>query len=137
MDNKNLIMGSVALLIVVFIAIILFLPKGSQSEVNKIDTSSIKVFKHIEKTEETDGYYQTCDVATDDLVKIYKEFYKAYDLDEENQVSGKSINGDYKVTIDDKYLAFDGNNNIVYLSSINKLYSFESDIYSIVSKVCD
>ena len=137
MDNKNLIMGSVALLIVVFIAIILFLPKGSQSEVNKIDTSSIKVFKHIEKTKEADGYYQTCDVATDDLVKIYKEFYKAYDLDEENQVSGKSINGDYKVTIDDKYLAFDGNNNIVYLSSINKLYSFESDIYSIVSKVCD
>ena len=137
MDNKNLIMGSVALLVVVFIAIILFLPKGSQSEVNKVDTSKIKVFKHIEKTEETEGYYQTCNLATDDLLKVYKEFNKVLELDQDDEVSGKSINGDYKVSIDGKYIAFDKNNTLIYYNEINRLFNFKSDIYSIVAKACE
>lgn len=139
MDNKNVILGSVAILVVVVFALVLFAPKGKESQAVKVDTSNIKVYKHIEKTEEQDGYYTECKLATDALLTVKNEFEKAQKLEEDKNVSeDNKINGDYKVVIDDKFLAFDKeNNNVIYLKEKNSLYKFESKIYNVVINACE
>ena len=137
MDNKNVILGSVAILFVVLFALILFAPKGKEAQAIKVDTSKIKVYKHIEKTEKEDGYYSQCKLDTDELVLVNKEFERAYSLTEENITNKKSINGDYKVVVDDKFLAFDKDSDVIYVGEKNKIYSFESKIYDIIDKACE
>ena len=138
MDNKNVILGSVAIIGVILFALVLFAPKGKESQAIKIDTSKIKVYKHVEKTETKAGYYTECKLATDDLVTVKHEFDKAYELDDDYIMETKKINGDYKVIIDNKYLAFDKeNNNVLYLNVNNHLYYFESKMYDTVIEACE
>ena len=137
MDNKNVILGSVAILFVVLFALVLFAPKGNEAQAVKVDTSKIKVYKHIEKTEKEDGYYSQCKLATDDTITVNREFEKAYSLTDENISNKKSINGDYKVVVDDKFLAFDKDSDVIYVGEKNKLYTFESKMYDIIAKACE
>ena len=137
MDNKNLIMGSVAIIVVVLFSIILFMPKGKSAQAIKLDTSKVKIYRHIEATKDEKGYYTECKVDTETLVKINEQFNKAYKINSDNFLTEKAINGDYKVVVDTDYLAFDKeNNNMIYLGKYNKIYGFESTIYDLVINSC-
>ncbi len=137
MDSKNLIMGSIAIIVVVILGVLIFLPKNGANAVS-VDLSDVEVFVHKEKTEETEGYYYPCSLSTEDLIKVKNEFTKAYKVNEESIVTGKSINGDYKVVVGEKFIAFDKENEgIMYLGSLNNLYSVESGLYNIVIKACN
>ena len=131
-DNKNLIMASVAIIGVVLAALIIFLPKDGK-KVENIKLENVKVYKHHDKTENKEGYYSECHLSTEDVVKVRNGFNKIIELGKDNLVSGKHINGDYKVIIEDKFIAFDkDHNNIVYFGNANVLFKYKSEIYDLI-----
>ena len=135
-DNKNLILGSVAIIAVVLAALIMFLPKDGKNEV-KTGLDKVKVYIHHDKTEDKEGYYSECKLSTEDLAKVRNAFESIYELSEDTMLRNKQINGDYRVQIDDKFIAFDKeHNNIVYVSKYNALFNYESDFYDLVVKNC-
>ena len=137
LDNKNLILGSIAVIAVVIVAIVLFFPKNEMAQTdNKLE--DVKVYIHHEKTKETQGYYSECNLSTEDLVKVRNAYNKINKINEESLVTGVSINGDYKVIVNDKFIAFDKkHNNQVYYNDINGIFNYKSDIYDIVIKACE
>ena len=139
MDNKNLIIGSIAIIVVTLFALVIFLPKDKNvSTASNIKLDEVEVFKHVEKTSDADGYYSPCSLSTEDLVKVRNEFDKIYDVRDSDVVYEQRINGDYKVVVGDEYVAFDKNNNgIMYLGTINALFKVDSTMYDIVIKSCE
>ncbi len=138
MDNKNVILGSIAIITVVIFALILLFPKGKEAYAEKIDVSKVKVYKHIEKTDDKDGYYTLCNLDTEDVVKVNNFYKNVSKLDDDRIQSNGRINGDYKIVIDDNFIAFDkDNSNVLFNSAKNKLYYYESTIYDIVIKSCE
>ena len=136
MDSKNLIIGSIAIIAVVIFGLIIFLPKNGANSV-KIDLSNVKVYIHKNAEGEEKGYYYPCKLSTEDLLRVKNEFNKIYNVKEEDLVSGKAINGDYKVMLDDEYIAFDKENDgIMYLGTLNKLFKVDTSIYNIVINAC-
>lgn len=136
-DNKNLILGSIAIIVVVLVALILFLPKDGRKE-SSYALEDVKVYIHHEKTEDKEGYYSECHLSTEDLVKVRNGYNKMSSLSTDDIITNEHINGDYKVQIEDYYIAFDKkHNNVVYLSRFNSLFSFKSDIYDLVIKDCE
>ncbi len=135
-DNKNLILGSIAIIVVVIVAVVLFLPKGDANNV-KTSIVDVNIYIHHDKTEDTEGYYSKCKVSTEDLVKIRNAYEERKNFTEDNRVTSMSINGDYKVIVGNNYMAFDKeSNNIVYDSEYNSLFEFKSNIYDLVIKAC-
>ena len=136
-DNKNLILGSIAIIVVVLVALILFLPKDGRNE-SSYALEDVKVYIHHEKTEDKEGYYSECHLSTEDLVKVRNGYNKMSSLSTDDIITNEHINGDYKVQVEDYYIAFDKkHNNVVYLSRFNSLFSFNSDIYDLVIKDCE
>lgn len=136
-DNKNLILGSIAIIAVVLVALILFLPKDGKNE-TEIKIDDVKVYIHHEKTEEVEGYYSECVIPTEDLVKIRNEYNKISQLGNDNIASKKNINGDYKVAVGEYYIAFDKkHDNTVYYNKSNALFEYKSDIYDSIVKYCE
>ena len=136
-DNKNLILGSIAIIVVVLVALILFLSKDGRNE-SSYALEDVKVYIHHEKTEDKEGYYSECHLSTEDLVKVRNGYNKMSSLSTDDIITNEHINGDYKVQIEDYYIAFDKkHNNVVYLSRFNSLFSFKSDIYDLVIKDCE
>ena len=136
-DNKNLILGSIAIIVVVLVALILFLPKDGRNE-SSYALEDVKVYIHHEKTEDKEGYYSECHLSTEDLVKVRNGYNKMSSLSTDDIITNEHINGDYKVQVEDYYIAFDKkHNNVVYLSRFNSLFSFKSDIYDLVIKDCE
>jgi len=138
MDNKNLIIGSIALIIVIIVGVLIFAPKGEQKDYVTEDLDEVKVYIHHEKTDDEDGYYSACSVDTENLLKIKNEFDKALKLEDSALSETSSINGEYKVIVDDdEFIAFDNDDsNTIYISTKNDLYTFESDIYDLVVNTC-
>ena len=135
-DNKNLILGSIAIIVVVLVALILFLPKDGRNEA-KTEIDNVKVYIHHEKTEDKEGYYSECKLSTEDLVKVRNDYDKMHLISMDNLVTNKSINGDYKVVVDDSFIAFDKeHDNTFYLSGNDSLYTYKSDIYDLIIKDC-
>lgn len=139
MDNKNLIIGSIAIIVVTLFALVLFLPKNKNiSSSSNISLDDVAVYRHIEKTADTAGYYEPCSLSTEDLVKVRNEFAKIYDVRDSDVVYEQTINGDYKVVVGDEYIAFDKNNNgVMYLGTVNALFKVDSTMYDIVIKSCE
>lgn len=135
-DNKNLILGSIAIIAVVLVALILFFPRNEvEQTTNKLD--DIKVLVHHEKTDEKEGYYSECNISTENLVKVRNEYDKAIKLTFDASASGVRINGDYKVMVGEDYVAFDKeHNNKIYISDANMMFNFKSTIYDIVINTC-
>lgn len=135
-DNKNLILGSIAIIAVVLVALILFMPKDKNNE-TKTDIDNVKVYIHHEKTKEKEGYYSECKLSTEDLIKVRNEFDKLSHMSMDNILVDSKINGDYKVVVEDNYIAFDKkHNNSVYISGFDAMFSFKSELYDIVINRC-
>ena len=135
-DSKNLILASIAIIAVVLVALVLFFSKDGKNEINN-NLDKVKVYIHHEKTEKEKGYYSECNLSTEDLVKVRNDFNKIVKLTDQNLLNGKKINGDYKVIVEDKFIAFDKeHDNSVYIEEYNGIYEFKGNIYDIVIKNC-
>ena len=105
----------------------------------KEEEKNIKVEVYKLKAAEADEQrtYTACSISTEDAIKVNKEFKRALALRDNNSVTGKSITGNYKVIIDNQYIAFDNDSDkIIYSNKDNKLYKFSSDIYDIIINTC-
>ena len=70
-------------------------------------------------------------------LKVRNDFNKIVKLTDQNLLNGKKINGDYKVIVEDKFIAFDKeHDNSVYIEEYNGIYEFKGNIYDIVIKNC-
>ena len=89
------------------------------------------------KLNENENGYVSCSISTEDAIKVNKEFKRALALRDNNALNGKSINGNYKVVINDQFIAFDNDtDNMIYIDKDNKLYNFSSDMYKIIIDTC-
>ena len=136
MLSKEIKIAGIVGIIMIIICFIIVMVQSNKKQEN-ID---LKVYKltAVEGTEDKHVYKQ-CSLSTEDAIKINKEYKRSKALRNMNQVQGKSINGDYKVIInDDEYVAFDNKEDkVIYIGKENKLYNFSSDIYEIVLKTCE
>ena len=124
--------------IMIAICLALFILKKT----DKIDTTiDFKVYKHITTDPETKkGYYVECNVPTEKLVIINSDYKRIRKLDDKKKLTGKSINGDYKLesTNPKLIIAFDANGkDLVYRSDTTAIYNYKGDLYEIVKEACE
>ena len=136
MLNKELkvALGVGIAMIVICLVIVMVQSNNKQEDIN------LKVYKLTAVEGQEDKHvYRQCSVSTEDLLKINKEYKRSKALRDMNQVQGKSINGDYKIIVnEDEYVAFDNaEDKMIYVGKENRLYNFSSDIYEIAIKACE
>ena len=71
-------------------------------------------------------------------MSIKKEFKRVTSISESKAVAGKTIEGSYKVVIDDNYIAFDNTEDkLVYNGNKNMLFNISTSIYKTVIDACN
>ncbi|MDE5888596.1 MAG: hypothetical protein K2H20_01105, partial [Bacilli bacterium] len=76
-------------------------------------------------------------ISYDDMKTIQYEYEKVMKLSESKKTRGQ-INGNYKVVIDDIFIAFDADDsNNVYRGDNSSLYNYNTGLYEYVKKVCE
>lgn len=125
----------VALLMILICVVICLVQINS----NKANELNIKVYKLYEvEDSETEHVYKECRISTEDQITLKKEFKRATSISESKAVVGRSINGSYKIVIDDNYIAFDNEEDkIVFDGEKNKLFNLSSSMYEIVINSCN
>ena len=112
----------------------------SKSDSNKAEDINIKVYKLNQTAEKMeDYYYEECKIATDELVRINKEYKKTYKLEDKDKITGAKIVGEYKIMQGNNYIAFDKSDKKsypLYKSDKSALYEFESNLNELVQKAC-
>ena len=106
------------------------------SEITAIENINLEIYKSYQL--DTGTEYIRCNVTTDELIKINKEYKKAVKLKEENKLVGKQITGTYMVRDGNNFIAFDDDSKLVYVSAngIQAIFEWNSSIYEIVSGTC-
>lgn len=130
-NNSELkIAAAVAALMIIICAAIVILNNNSDEDVN------LEVYKNVE-IEGKRGYIP-CEVPDTILMEINTEFKKAKQLSDKKLADVEQITGEYKLVSGKTSFAFDKNNkNKIYNIEKNKLYNFDSTIYSLVTSVCE
>ncbi len=132
-NNKEIKIAIVVGAIMLTICFVIVVSNMSTKKSNQTATE-IKVYKHYDDGETKE--YRECTVTTDELVNINNEFNSIKLLDDEDKFPGTSINGTYRITKNDDFIAFDGDNNLVYRGDTQALYLYKSDIYEYVANIC-
>lgn len=132
MNNKReLKIAAVVGALMIIICLIIFI---STQETKK--TPSVQVYKNVELNGQR-GYIP-CEVPNSILLEISSEIQKAKQLTSANEVEMNRINGTYKIVLGNTSFAFDDSESKkIYSIENNKLYNFESTIYSLVITMCE
>ena len=134
-SNKEVKIAIIVGIIMITICLVIFIFYRAEANV---ETLNLKVYKlyDIEGTED-EHEYRECSATADEIVMLSKEYKRTQNLTENKQVTGKQINGNYKVIYEDEYIAFDAEGiNYIYRSDTERLYSFNSKIYDYVTEIC-
>lgn len=138
-DKKEIKIAIVVGIIMITICLVAFVTTKSKNNLNEVELKVYKLFETTDDEGKTNYHYSKCNIEDTDIeINIYRETVKALKLPEEKLITGKQIKGKYKVELNGKMIAFDGdeNENFVFLNDTNRLYEFESGIYETVKKVC-
>lgn len=135
-ENKEVKIAIIVAIIMITVCLLAFIFSKSSKVTNEI--LDIKVYKLFDKEGTEDEHeYRECNITLDDIKSIQVEYRNIMKLSDSRKTIGQ-INGDYKVTVDNKYIAFDADeSNNVYRGDTNALYSYNSAIYEYVKKVCE
>lgn len=131
-NNEIKIAIAVAAIMLTICFVIVMSNKSTKSTQNEIN--NLKVYKHYD--DGTTKEYRECSVSTNDLITINNEFKKIKVLDEDKKRPGSTINGTYKIVRGTDFIAFDGNNYLVYRGDTEATYLYQSDLYSLVAELC-
>lgn len=134
MKNNNeikiaLVIGAI-MLTICFVVII----SNNSVKNNAQSATEIKVYKHYDDGETKE--YRECQITTDELININNEFNNIKSLTEEDKYPGYTINGTYRITKGDDYIAFDGDTNLVYRGDTEAIYVYDSNLYEYVVDLC-
>lgn len=132
-NNKEIKIAIVVGAIMLTVCFVIVVSNMSTKNGNQTATE-IKVFKHYD--DGTTKEYRECNVTTDELVNINNEFNSIKLLGDEDKYPGTSINGTYRISKNNDFIAFDDNNNLVYRGDTQALYYYESDLYEYVANIC-
>lgn len=137
-NNKEVkIAIAVAIIMITFCLIVFLFNKADKQEVTNLDLKVYKLYELDDDSEEEYEYRQ-CSISTEDLITINKEAKRIFNLDEDKKTIGKSIKGNYKIIIDDKYIAFDADDkDLVYRSDLPAIFEFDSTLYKTVKELCE
>lgn len=133
MANKEVKVAIIVGIIMITICLVAYLINKNS---NKVENINIEVYKSYQL--DTGTEYIRCNITTDELIKINKEYKKAIKLKEENKLAGKQITGTYMVKNGDNFIAFDDNSKLVYVSAngVQAIFEWDSSIYELVSGTC-
>lgn len=133
MANKEVKIAVIVGVIMITICIVAFLINKNSTKIENIDLEIYKSYQLDTGTE-----YIRCNVTTDELISINKEYKKALKLKEANKSVGKQITGTYMVKSGDNFIAFDDDSKLVYVSAngIQAIFEWDSTIYETVSQTC-
>lgn len=134
MANKEVKVAIVVGLIMITACIIFYIISNSN---NKVEEINIEIYKSYQLDEGRE--YIRCNVSTDELVSINREYKKITKLQEEDKLVGRQINGTYMIRNGEEYIAFDADgNNLVYVNAngIQAIFNHSSSIYELVSSTC-
>ena len=133
MANKEVKIAIIVGVIMITICLVAFIINKNN---NKVENINLEIYKSYQL--DTGTEYIRCNVTTDELIKINKEYKKAVKLKEENKLVGKQITGTYMVRDGNNFIAFDDDSKLVYVSAngIQAIFEWNSSIYEIVSGTC-
>lgn len=131
-SNMEVKIAIIVAAIMITFCIVIFIVKKSQEP----DYNNIEI--HVYKINEEDNKYYECRTTTDDVENMYKNVDNILSLPDTRKVSGANINGTYKVTYNNSFIAFDGDgSNYVYRGDTTAIYKFNSALYNYVEKLCN
>jgi len=141
MENTNrevkiaLIVG---IIMITLCAIAIIAKNASKKAAEELD---IHIYRHvITNKADNSGIYYECNVPTDKKSIVNVEFKKVMNLKDSAKNTDetvKGIEGNYKVTVDSNFIAFDDSkSNLVYRNDTTSLYSYRSNLYAIVEEAC-
>ena len=133
MANKEVKIAIIVGVIMITICLVAFIINKNN---NKVENINLEIYKSYQL--DTGTEYIRCNVTTDELIKINKEYKKAVKLKEENKLVGKQITGTYMVRDGNNFIAFDDDSKLVYVSAngIQAIFEWNSSIYELVSGTC-
>lgn len=133
MANKEVKIAIIVGVIMITICLVAFIINKNS---NKVENINLEIYKSYQL--DTGTEYIRCNVTTDELIKINKEYKKAVKLKEENKLVGKQITGTYMVRDGNNFIAFDDDSKLVYVSAngIQAILEWNSSIYELVSGTC-
>lgn len=135
-ENREVKIAIIVGIIMITVCLLAFI--FSKSNNTTPELLDIKVYKLFNKEGSEDEHeYRACKINVDDIKAIQSEYNKIMRLSESKKTKGQ-INGDYKIMVEDKYIAFDADeSNNVYRGDTSALYNYNSTIYEYVKKVCE
>lgn len=130
---------TIAIIVAILMIIICFVIYLVNTNTQKETELNIKAYKLYEvENSENDHAYKECRLSTEDKLSIKKEFKRVASISESKAVVGKTIEGSYKVVIDDNYIAFDNTEDkLVYNGNKNMLFNISTSIYKTVIDACN
>lgn len=134
--KKEVSIAIAVAVLMILICVVIYLVQTNSKTINELN---IKVYKLYEVEDgDTEHVYKECRVSTEDQLTLKKEFKRATSISESKAVIGQSINGSYKIVIDDNYIAFDNaEDKLVFDGNKNKLFNLSSSMYEIVINSCN
>lgn len=133
--NREVIIAIVVALIMILVCVLTFVISKSSTK----QASEIKVYKLYEREDNSsDHYYKECSIDTENKILVQDVYKKVKKLNDASSVTGVGITGNYKIVIDDDFIAFDNNeDNLIYNGNKNKLYNFNTTLYEEVINWCN
>lgn len=139
-NGKEVKVAIIVGIIMITICLIAFVTVKSKNNLKDVKIEVYKLYE-VPKEDGEKGYvYHSCgEIKTDDQITIMHEIDKAYKLNEESLLTGKQIEGYYKINYNGKIVAFDAprdNEKMIYREDTGRLYNFESNLYETVKNIC-
>ena len=132
-NNKEIKIAIIVAMIMITVCFIIIISNNA-SKNSRQTANEIKIYKHYD--DGTTKEYHECKATTDDLAIINEEFRKIMLLDDEDKHPGSTINGTYRVSKGNNYIAFDGNDYFVYRGDTQAIYIYKSNLYDKVTELC-
>ena len=122
-NNKEIKIAIIVAMIMITVCFIIIISNNA-SKNSRQTANEIKIYKHYD------------DGTTKELAIINEEFRKIMLLDDEDKHPGSTINGTYRVSKGNNYIAFDGNDYFVYRGDTQAIYIYKSNLYDKVTELC-
>lgn len=135
-DNANLEI-KIAIIVAIIMATVILIAVIFTKQETATNTVDLHVYKlYSVEGSEDEHVYRECNITTDDVIKLYAEYRKIKKLPDSYKLTGKTINGDYKIISGNEFIAFDKGGSRVYRSDTTAIYAFNSTIYQNAVDMC-
>jgi hypothetical protein len=145
--NKELKIAIILGVILVTLCLLIVIVSGNKKtqeldikvyKLERIDGDTTK--KKDQEIKAEDYQYVECKINTDEMIEVYRDLKKVYNLDESSAVANKKIVGYYKVASKSETYAFDiaekGEEQTVYRGDTGLLYKYNSSTLQTIANIC-